>query len=180
MLNNRDKSTISYVTESELLEENRARLRQYGGAYMRWECASCAFMVRYYLSSAERFNVRSTEEARSWTDIPVEYKTVFLINCHLYQPNPNDVPGRRPGLTGNHLGKGALPKLQKYGCEFCFAQGKTLSGGVTIFATSRELVQHIAEKHRKVLPPGPLLQKMNAAVKGKCAEGVTRWYINFT
>ncbi|RMZ90145.1 hypothetical protein DV736_g2615, partial [Chaetothyriales sp. CBS 134916] len=128
VLNGRDRGKISYVADRDLLVENRARLRQFGGAYLWWECPKCDFRLRYHLSDSGKTNILSTEE---------------------------------------------------YGCEFCYAMGKKLLYGVTTFSTGRELMMHMAAKHRKVLPPGPLLQKMNVAVKDKCAEGVYRWDINF-
>ncbi len=176
MLNGRDRGRISYVTERDLLDENRARLRQFGGAYLWWQCSSCEFRLRYHVSDSAHSNIHSTEEIRSHGGIPIDYKSAFLTKCHLFQPK--EIVGS-PQRRGSIFGRGSVITLPKYGCGFCFALGKKLSHGLTSFGTGRELALHMAERHRKIMPPGPVLQKLNVAVKEKCADGVRRWDINF-
>lgn len=180
MLNGRDRGKISYVTERDLLDENRARLKEYGGAFLWWQCPSCAFRLRYHVSSSVHSNIHSTEEVRDHKGVPVEYKSAFLTKCHLFQPkSPGDSLQRRASIFGSRHGRSLSSNMPKYGCTFCFSLGKKLSHGTNSFSTGRELATHMAEKHRKSLPPGPVLQKMNVAVKEKLAEGVRRWDINF-
>ncbi|RMZ80800.1 hypothetical protein DV737_g2823, partial [Chaetothyriales sp. CBS 132003] len=79
VLNGRDRGKISRVTDWDLLAENRARLRQYGGAYLWWECPQCDFRLRYHLSDSGKTNILSTEEVRRHDGAPVEYKSIFLV-----------------------------------------------------------------------------------------------------
>ncbi|RMZ81826.1 hypothetical protein DV738_g2113, partial [Chaetothyriales sp. CBS 135597] len=176
MLNGHDRGRINAVADRDLLAQHRARLRQYAGAYLWWECSECDFRLRYHLTDSGKTNIVSTEEVRRHDGTPVDYKAVFLVKCHLAQP------------VGTRQGSGVLRPLSlsqsdivypKYGCEFCYATGEKLVPGVTAFDNGRDLITHMGAEHSRILPPAPLLQKMNVAVKGKCAEGVYAWDINF-
>ena len=169
MINGRDRGKLGFVDRRDLLEENRKRLNQFGGAFLWWDCQECAFRLRYHVSSSVNSNIHSTDEVRGHNGVMAEYKSAFLTKCHMVQSRT----GR--GSRGSIGGRSGA----KFGCVFCFANGKRLERGVSAFGTGRDLASHLAEKHRKNLPPSPLLQKFNVAVKGKCAERVRRWDINF-
>ena len=169
MINGRDRGKLSFVDRRDLLEENRKRLNQFGGAFLWWECQECNFRLKYHVSSSVNSNIHSTDEIRAHAGVLAEYKSAFLTKCHMVQQGM----GRRS--RGSISGRSGA----KFGCVFCFANGKRLESGVSAFGTGRDLASHLAEKHRKNLPPSPLLQKFNVAVKDKCAERVRRWEINF-
>jgi len=167
LLNGRDRGKIAYVVPRDLLTDNRERLDRYGGAYLWWECPECEFRLRYHVSASSHSNIHSTQELREHPGVKAEYKSAFLCKSHLYQP----------------LGRGSRGSVSspaKYGCLICFAQDKK-DKGMPIFYTGRELVSHVASKHKgKNLPAPPLLQKFNIGVKGKTDANVRRWDINLT
>lgn len=184
MVNKRDRGKISQLRDRDLLDENKARLKRYGGAILWWECQECAFKLRYHVTNSINSSIHSTDEIRDHNGIAVEYKSTFLIKCHTYQPAfARSSRGSRGSISlfgGNDRDRGIVSaSAMKYGCVFCFAAGKKLERGVSAFGTGRDFAAHIAQKHRKYTPPGPLLQKYNVAIKGKCAEGVGRWDVNF-
>jgi hypothetical protein len=189
MVNRRDRGKITQMRDRELLDENKARLKRYGGAYLWWECNECAFRLRYHVTNSITSSIHSTDEIRDHDSVPVEYKSTFLIKCHTYQPPASTTSSTRGNRNSFSLFGGSSAQdrergtisasAMKYACPFCFASGRTLERGTNAFATSRDIANHLVQKHRKVLPPGPLLQKYNVAMKNKCAEGVRRWDINF-
>ena len=185
MVNRRDRGKITQLRDRDLLDDNKARLKRYGGAYLWWECQECAFRLRYHVTNSVTSSIHSTDEIRDHVGVAVEYKSTFLIKCHTYQPNSSGSGTRsRNSISffggGNDRERGSISaSAMKYACTFCFAAGKKLERNVTAFGTGRDFASHLVEKHRKTMPPGPLLQKYNVAIKGKCAEGVRRWDVNF-
>lgn len=176
MTNRRDRGKVSQLRDRDLLDENRARLKQYGGAYLWWECSECSFRLRYHVSNSMRSSILSTDEVRDHPGVPVEYKSTFLIKCHTYQPKSGTAAGAQRNSIflftgGNDRDRTTVnAKAMKYACTFCFATGRRLERGINAFGNGRDFAAHIADKHRKTIPPGPLLQKYNVAIKGKCAE----------
>jgi hypothetical protein len=196
MINGRDKGNIAFVRERDLLAENHSRLDRYGGAYLWWTCPQCDFRLRYHVAESTHSNINNTLETRIHPGVNFEYKSAFLVKSHLYQPPPagsyNDSTNRRR-RSSNSSGENIISALRpalgrsstiatmsvgkaKYGCVFCFGLG----GEEKRFATGRELASHIADTHRKKMPPPPLLEKFNVAVKGKHAKLVGKWEVNFT
>ena len=188
MANNRDQGKITQLRDKELLDENKARLKRFGGAYLWWECNECAFRLRYHVTNSIRSSIHSTDEIRDHMGVKVEYKSTFLIRCHTYQPSPSSLSsssrGNRSSMpffgNNNDRDRGSVSASSvKYGCVFCFALGNKLERGISAFGTGKDFASHLVEKHGKNPPPGPLLQKYNVAFKGKSAEGVRRWDVNF-
>lgn len=185
MVNWRDRGKISQLRDRELLDENRARLKIYGGAFLWWECQECAFRLRYHVTNSASSSIHSTNEVREHNGVAVEYKSTFLVKCHTYQPPSSTLTrGSRGSFSffniGNDRERGSVSaSSMKYGCVFCFASGKKLERGVNAFGAGRDFAVHLAERHRKIPPAGPLLQKYNVAIKGTCPKGVKRWDVNF-
>ena len=165
MINNRDRGDIAYVTEQDLLPENRARISRYKGAYLWWKCTSCEFRLRYHLSSSAHSSIHSTQEIREHgPNVKCEYKSAFLVKSHLYQPVKRSSRGNTTSSPS------------KYACVFCLTQGSKVS-----FSTGKQLATHIADSHRGKKQPTPLvLEKFNVAIKGQLPERVRRWDLNLT
>ena len=129
MLNGRDRGKLSYVTERELLPENRARLE---GVRRRVLCGGSVPAVRFSTCGImspipSTQNIHSTDEVRGHSGIPVEYKSAYLTKCHLFQPrSPGNSLSRRNSFFGGRGSHGSLAGVPKYGCGFCFALGRNL------------------------------------------------------
>jgi hypothetical protein len=184
MINNRDKGRISAVLPSELLRENRTVLSKYGGAFLWWQCPSCEFRARFHIAGSSSSSIHNTEEIREHPDCDVEYRSIFLAKSHLFN-DPSfageQIINRRPrSISGRN--SISFASDSKYGCLFCFGQGKELSwANETMFRTGQDLAEHIAENHRKgkKIPPPLMLRKFCVAIDGRHSDGVRRWELNF-
>ena len=68
----------------------------------------------------------------------------------------------------------------KYGCLFCFAEGKPLVAGASAFALGIDLALHMIKAHEGAkLPAAMVLERVKVAVGGRCPLGVKRWDVNF-
>ena len=59
MLNHRDRGKISFIEKRDLTDENQRKLRDFGGAFLNWECHECAYKVRYHVSNSMASNIHS-------------------------------------------------------------------------------------------------------------------------
>jgi len=170
MINGRDRGRLSYLESHELLPENRSRLRAFGGAFLWWDCAECAYKLRYHISNSRNSNIHTTEEVREHSDIELEYRSTFLVKSHLFTPQVDDSIGAR--------GPNHVPAA--YGCLFCFANGKAVDRRETPFYDARDLAEHIAAKHKKNLPPSLMMEKFQVAVEERLPNPrIRRWELNF-
>jgi hypothetical protein len=162
VLNNNDHGSIATVSDKDLLSLNRTTLANKGGAYLWWKCASngCAFKLRFHVPNAQSLSIQNTTEIRSHPSIPLVYRSLFLIKSHLHASSD------RAGVM-------------KYGCLFCFAEGKPLQPRVTTFSTGKDLAIHICGEHKGAkVPPAMVLEKAKVAIDGVCPVGVTKWDAN--
>lgn len=167
VLNNADRGRIAAVADDDLLSSNRADLSAEGGAFLWWQCPipSCTFKLRFHIVGSQALSIHNNSEIRRHPSVPLlEYRSAFLIKSHLHSTSE--------GSGGD--------EDAKYGCLFCFAEGKPLETGCTTFPTGRELAMHICGAHKGgKLPPAMVLEKIKVAVNGKCPVGVKRWDANF-
>jgi hypothetical protein len=177
MINNRDNGHIRPVKDRELSEANLSVIRQFGGGYLWWECAACKFQVAFHMVNSNNSNIHTVEEVREHPNMELEYRSEFLAKCHLYAPTADEdrYLRRRSSFSPSF----AFNDTAKYGCVFCFAEGKSLEKYQTAFDDARDLATHLLQKHKSPLPPSLMLLKFCVAVKGKCAERVNRWDVNF-
>ncbi|KAK6383436.1 uncharacterized protein PV06_00888 [Exophiala oligosperma] len=162
--NKRDKGRISFVERKDLSEENRQKLKAFGGAFLNWQCPECSFKVRYHVASSATSNIHSTDEVREHSGVKVQYRSSFLAKCHLYLPLSDK--------------KAALPSAIKYGCVFCFAYGKGLDRDKSAFSNPQAFAEHLEHKHRKALPPALMLHRYDVAVGGRTEDPKKRWDLN--
>lgn len=175
MINNRDRGKISFIEKKDLTDENNRKLRDFGGAFLYWECADCAYKVRYHVTNSMTSNIHTTDEIRDHGSTAVQYRSSFLARSHLYLPQaPTNLgsSGRRESVT-------ISSSTTKYGCLFCASKGKELKRGSTAFARPEDLAEHIGLYHRKPLPPSILLHKYLVAIAGKMVNYRLRWDLNF-
>ncbi|KAK5062733.1 hypothetical protein LTR84_004807 [Exophiala bonariae] len=175
ILNNRDRGKISFIEKKDLKEENSRKLRDFGGAFLYWECADCAYKVRYHVSNSMTSNIHTTDEFREQESAAIQYRSSFLARSHLYLPLASTTLGslgKRESLT-------ISSSTTKYGCLFCASKGKELKRGSTAFARPEDLAEHIGTYHRKPLPPSILLHKYLVAIAGKMVNDRLRWDLNF-
>ena len=175
--NHRDRGRISFVEKRELNEDNRQRLKAFGGAYLNWQCPECAYKVRYHVANSATSNIHTTDEVREHAGMDMQYRSSFLAKCHLFMPSSDRGSGvstseRPPSSRRNSY------TMIKYGCVFCFAGGCDLERGETAFTTVKDFAEHIAYEHRKPLPPSLLLHRYFVAVGGKTVM-LGRWDLNF-
>ena len=147
LINGHDTGNLNQVHNRDLLEANRRVLRANGGTFLWWECSACNFKLRYHVKASRFSTLEKNDEIRRHPGEPLEYRSIFLAKSHLSQP-----------LVDYHTRDTA-----KYGCVFCYAQGKALERNLTTFASGRELASHICSSHRSPLPP-PLIFAFNVAV----------------
>lgn len=147
LINGHDTGTLNQVHDRDLLQDNRAVLRQDGGTFLWWECSVCNFRLRYHVKASKFSSLESNAEVRKHPNLPMEYRSIFLAKSHLSQP-----------LIDYHS-----KYDDKYGCVFCFALGKPLERHRTTFTTGRELASHICTTHKSSLPP-PVLFVFNVAI----------------
>jgi hypothetical protein len=169
VINNVDNGGIGVVSDKKLLTSNREVLAIRGGVFLWWKCSHCHFKLRFHVSGSQGSSIYTNTEIRAHARVPVEYRSRFLIESHLHQSTPES-------------GSGASGR-PKYGCLFCFAQGKPLSSLTeTAFSTGKDLAVHLASKHKGAdkLPPILLLETFRVGVQGRTAEGLRRWDVNFT
>ncbi|KAJ9607990.1 hypothetical protein H2200_008069 [Cladophialophora chaetospira] len=169
--NRRDRGTISFVEKRELNEENRRKLKAFGGAYLNWQCPECAYKVRYHVTGSTTSNIHTTDEIRGHVDLPIQYRSSWLAKCHLYVPQ-----SEKTSFSSNASRRESYAPL-KYGCVFCFAKGYELERRETAFTTIREFAQHIAHEHVNPLPPSLLIHRYSVAVDGKTVT-LGRWDLN--
>lgn len=192
LINGRDKGRVSSVLPNELTRENKAVLAESHGAYLWWQCSSCDFRARFHIGGSFSSNIHNTEEIREHPGCDVVYRPIFLPKSHLYSSpgyaTERDVQviNRRPRAWSGRSSSGNIRLVNsnspKYGCVFCFAQGKILDWHEeTMFRSGQDLVEHIAENHRKAkkIPPALMLKKFCVAIDGKLGDGVRRWELNF-
>lgn len=181
MSNMRDRGRISFLDKKDLGEENRRKLKAFGGAYLNWGCPECAFKVRYHVASSITSNIHTTDEVRDVDTAPwgvVQYRSSFLAKCHLYLPLSES--GGRTSMSSG-LSATTRRESNKYGCVFCVAHGRDLDSHrhTATFATAREFATHLAFEHRDPLPPSLLLHRYLIAVEGKLVDDRKRWDVNF-
>ncbi|OCT51810.1 hypothetical protein CLCR_08813 [Cladophialophora carrionii] len=174
--NRRDRGRISFVEKKELNEENRRKLKAFGGAYLNWQCPDCAYKVRYHVTNSTTSNIHTTDEVREHADLLIQYRSSFLAKCHLFLPQPEKVSISSNGSSTTRRESHAHIK---YGCVFCFATGEELVRGCTAFTTARDFAEHIAHEHRNPLPPSLLIHRFSVAAEGKTVIG-GRWDLNFS
>ena len=162
LINRTDKGKLDQVSNRDLLEANKDVLRDHGGCFLWWACSTCDFRIRYHVSESKYSSIENNDEIREHSGIPMEYRSSFLAKSHLFNLQFDDLPKGAP----------------KYGCLFCFAQGKALERGSTVFATGKELATHICSSHKSTLPPPLMLSAMNVAVNGKKPEHCKRYDVN--
>lgn len=165
--NGRDKGRISFVEKKDLLEENRRKLKAFGGAFLYWECPECSYKIRYHVANSATSNIHSTDEVRELDGLGVQYRSSFLAKCHLYLP-----------LSDRTTSAAASSTVVKYGCVFCFATGWDLERGETAFATVREFVEHLAREHKSSPPTSLMLHRFFVAIEGKLGDVRKRWDLN--
>jgi len=184
--NSRDRGRISFVEKKDLLEDNRRKLKAFGGAFLNWECPECSYKVRYHVASSAASNIHTTDEVREVDGHGVQYRSSFMAKCHLYLPLSEEITytsatysvslfGRRARTTSWQSVSASTPK---YGCVFCFARGWDLERGETAFASARELIVHIAREHRDPLPASLMLHRFHVAIDGKLVDERKRWDLN--
>ncbi len=173
--NRRDRGRISFVEKRELNEENKRKLKTFGGAYLNWQCPECAYKVRYHVSSSGTSNIHTTDEIREHSDLPIQYRSSFLAKCHLYLPQAERTSFSSNGTSSSRRQSFAQVK---YGCIFCFARGYELERRDTAFTTVKEFAEHIAREHRNPMPPSLLIHRYSVAVEGKTVV-LGRWDLNF-
>jgi hypothetical protein len=162
LINRSDTGALNQVDSRELLEANKLVLRHHGGCFLWWACTSCDFRLRYHVSASKYSSIENNDEIREHSGIPMEYRSAFLAKSHLFNAQFEDLPKGAP----------------KYGCLFCFAQGRALARGSTVFATGKELATHICSSHKSTLPPPLMLSAMNVAVDNRLPEQCRRFDIN--
>ncbi len=170
LLNNTDRGLIAAVADRHLLPANYAVLTAQGGAFLWWVCpvATCSFRLRFHVLGSHASSIHNNAEVRAHPAIPLEYRSAFLIKSHLHTTTTNS-SSDGSGSTG----------AMKYGCLFCFAEGKPLHAFGSAFATGRELALHVAGLHTgSKLPAAMVLEKVKVAVGGRCPVGLRRWDVN--
>ncbi|EXJ80856.1 hypothetical protein A1O3_07142 [Capronia epimyces CBS 606.96] len=178
--NNRDKGRLSFVDKKDLLDEERRKLKAFGGAFLNWECPECAYKVRYHVASSVTSNIHSTDEIREHDGVAVQYRSSFAAKCHLYLPlSEKAKASMSTSSTNTRRDSNILGAVVKYGCVFCFARGRQLERGDSAFTTARDLVEHIDHEHRNPLPPSMMLHRFLVAVEGKTHDEWKRWDLNF-
>ena len=195
MLNGRDAGKVRTVTQRELTEANAARVKRLGGTFLWWECPApggCNFRVKFHMVNSMQSNIHVVDETRELNDLPIEWRSGWLAKVHLFNTSATGGDGRGANRrsssfggwgsgSGNNSSSSSSSSQCLYGCVFCFAEGRALSRHHdTAFTSARGMAEHIVAKHAKsTLPPSLLLMKFKVAVKGKVAQGVRRWDVNF-
>lgn len=162
LINGFDAGGLNQVDNRELLEANKTVIRRLGGCFLWWACKSCNFRIRYHVSASKFASIQSNNEVVDHDSIPIDYRPSFMAKSHLYLPDFDNLPRR----------------AARYGCVFCFVQGKALEIGRTTFATCDELASHICGSHRSSLPAPLILMKFNVAVNNRLPDGCKRFDIN--
>lgn len=175
MMNNRDRGKISFIEKKDLSEENSAKLRDFGGAFLYWACADCAYKVRYHVSNSVTSSIHTTDEIREQDSGAIQYRSLFLAKSHLYLPLASGTLGSLSKRESTNISSSTT----KYGCLFCVCKGKELKRGSTAFARPEDLAEHIGLYHRKPTPPSILLHHFLVAISGKIANDRQRWDLNF-
>ncbi|OQV03640.1 hypothetical protein CLAIMM_08658 [Cladophialophora immunda] len=176
--NHRDRGRIAFVEKKELSDEDKRKLKAFGGAFLNWQCSDCASKVRYHVAASTTSNIHSTDEIREHPGLDIQYRSSFLAKCHLYLPPSEKTPGPSTSAAPSTHSRRDSYGMAKYGCVFCFATGHELERGLTAFVTVREFAEHLAHEHRKPLPPNLLIHRYAVAVEGKTVIG-GRWDLNF-
>lgn len=159
VINRNDMGTVTSVRDKDLLLQNRQTLAARGGAYLWWTCPnnSCSFRLRFHVLSSYESSIHTNSEIRTHPSIPIEYRSIFLIKSHLHSTST------KSGST-------------KYGCLFCFSEGRPLVKGSTAFTNGKELAAHICASHGfDDYPSALMLEKVRVAIGGENPIGVTRW-----
>lgn len=166
VLNDKDQGLIANTADKPpLVEQN--------GAFLFWKCPlpTCTFKLRFHILGSHASSIHNNAEIRSHLSIPLEYRSAFLIKSHLHSTSTSF-----SALQSSYEIEGAM----KYGCLFCFAEGKPLQAYGSAFASGRELALHMVAIHKEAkLPAAMVLEKLKVAVGGKCPVGVRRWDMNF-
>jgi hypothetical protein len=162
LINHSDTGRLDQVENRDLLEVNKEVLRHHRGCFLWWSCTSCDFRLRYHVSASKYASISNNDDIREHSGIPMEYRSAFMAKSHLFNPQFDDLPKGAP----------------KYGCLFCYAQGKALERDNTIFATGKDLATHICSNHKSTLPPPLILSALNIAVNNKLPENCKRFDAN--
>jgi hypothetical protein len=169
VLNGSDRGHIGVVSQKDLLLSNRECLSLKGGAYLWWICPddSCRFKLRFHAPSSYASSINTTSEVRTHGSLPIEYRSAFLIESHLHSTASSSAPRPRSIAA-------------KYGCIFCFAEGRPLVKGITVFGSGKDLAMHICVNHtgENRLPPALMLERARVAVGRDNPVGVTRWDVH--
>jgi hypothetical protein len=162
LINHSDTGKLDQVENRDLFEVNKEVLQNHGGCFLWWSCTSCDFRLRYHVSASKFSSISNNNDLREHSGIPMEYRSVFMAKSHLFNPQFDDLPKGAP----------------KYGCVFCYAQGKALERGSTVFATGKDLATHICSSHKSTLPPPLILSALNVAVNDRLPENCKRFDAN--
>ncbi|KIX95532.1 uncharacterized protein Z520_08652 [Fonsecaea multimorphosa CBS 102226] len=180
--NHRDRGRIAFVEKKELNDENRRKLKAFGGAFLNWACPHCACKVRYHVAASTTSNIHNTDEIREHAGLDIQYRSSFLAKSHLYLPPSEKTlsnTASRRDISTSGSGSSSSSSIARYGCVFCFATGHELERGLTAFDTVRDFAEHLAHEHRRpTLPPSLLIHRYAVAVEGKTVIG-GRWDLNF-
>ena len=151
LINGSDPGRLTVVDRRDLLEANKTVLKHYGGCFLWWECTSCDFRLRFHLNASQGSSIQNNDEIREHPGIPLEYRSIFLVKSHLYSPEFRTLPRH----------------ASKYGCVFCFSEGRPLERGSTTFATGKDLAIHICSHHKSSHPQPLMLSKFNVAINNQ-------------
>jgi hypothetical protein len=162
LINYSDTGKLGQVEYQDLFEVNKEVLQHHGGCFLWWSCTSCDFRLRYHVRASMYSSILNNDDIREHSGIPMEYRSAFMAKSHLFNPQFDSLPKGAP----------------KYGCLFCYAQGKALDHDSTAFATGKDLATHICSSHNSTLPPPLLLSALNMAVNGKLPENCKRFDAN--
>lgn len=162
LINHSDTGKLDQVEYRDLFEVNKEVLRHHGGCFLWWSCTSCDFRLRYHVSASRYSSISNNDDIREHSGIPMEYRSAFMAKSHLFNPQFDSLPKGAP----------------KYGCLFCYAQGKRLERDSTVFATGKDLATHICSSHKSTLPPPLMLSALNVAVNNKRPENCKRFDVN--
>ena len=150
LINDVDRGRVSRVHDRELFRANRAVLARYGGDYLWWTCSTCKFKLRFHVEQSRYSQIRLTDEIREHEGVPMQYRSIFLAKSHLHLPRFDDLPRGSP----------------KYGCVFCFAEGRLLNHETT-FESGLQLAIHICSNHKDDLPHPIILDKFKVSVNDR-------------
>lgn len=184
VLNDRDQGLISHApAPTTIASSGWPFLPPTGpaatGAYLSWTCPQprCQFRQRFLVQTSLQNSIHTNSEILSHPTIPLEYRPTFLIKSHLHLPKPG--PFHSPTSPFSPSATFSASAM-RFGCLFCFAEGKPLEPYGSAFATDRELALHVNGKHQGgAMPAAVVLEAVKVAWGGRFPVGVKRWDVNF-